>query len=503
MGVHLAAEVEFSYTPSGEQLRLFHLSDNFGRVLLGPVGSGKTTSCAVEVYRRACLQEPDSDGIRKSRWLAVRNTVPELLTTTIPSWTGIFSERFGEMSMGSPITHYVRTRLPDKTRVELDVIFMGLDGPDAPDKVRGMELSGAWINEARDVPKPVVDMITTRVGRYPPVRHAGPTWYGVIADTNMCDDRHWIYNMSEVERPANWDFFRQPGGMYMDDGQWVANPAAENVQNLVRNYYYNQIAGKDEDWIRVYIGAEFGFVREGKAVMPEYLDHVHVGDVDPIPDLPLHVGADFGLTPAAVIAQRTATGQIRVLDELTTDGIGAVRFGEQLGQLLRHKYGQYKVFTMTGDPAGNKRSETDERTVFQILAAMNLPFVPAATNVFTLRREAVAVPLTRMIDGKPGMLIDRSCSVLRSGLAGAYHFRRIQVTAERYMEQPEKNMESHVCEALQYLCLGLGEGKNLVTPDKYKSRDGPRVLTRRNSGPRRHKRPRRFNSPGASTGAFS
>jgi hypothetical protein len=48
-------------------------------------------------------------------------------------------------------------------------------------------------------------------------------------------------------------------------------------------------------------------------------------------------------------------------------------------------------------------------------------------------------------------------------MAGAYRYKRVQVIGhERYQDKPDKGIYSHVCEALQYDCLGAGEGNALV-----------------------------------------
>ena len=52
-----------------------------------------------------------------------------------------------------------------------------------------------------------------------------------------------------------------------------------------------------------------------------------------------------------------------------------------------------------------------------------------------------------------------SCETLISGLAGAYQFKRIQVSgADRFHDKPDKTPHSHICEALHYALLGAGEG---------------------------------------------
>jgi hypothetical protein len=71
-----------------------------------------------------------------------------------------------------------------------------------------------------------------------------------------------------------------------------------------------------------------------------------------------------------------------------------------------------------------------------------------------------------MIDGDSGILIDPKCINLIKGFDGGYHYRRMQVSGERYEEKPSKNRFSHVHDALQYMLLGAGEGRALTTSIK-------------------------------------
>ena len=78
--------VQFNYKPDGSTLKHFLKADNFFRGIRGPVGSGKSVACCVEVFKRAIQQEKGKDGIRKSRWAVIRNANPQLKTTTIKTW---------------------------------------------------------------------------------------------------------------------------------------------------------------------------------------------------------------------------------------------------------------------------------------------------------------------------------------------------------------------------------------------------------------------------------
>ena len=81
---------EFKYKPDGDVLKDFMKNTTFFRGIRGPVGSGKSVACCVEVFRRALEQEKSPDGIRHSRWAIIRNTNPQLRTTTIKTWLDWF-----------------------------------------------------------------------------------------------------------------------------------------------------------------------------------------------------------------------------------------------------------------------------------------------------------------------------------------------------------------------------------------------------------------------------
>jgi hypothetical protein len=88
------------------------------------------------------------------------------------------------------------------------------------------------------------------------------------------------------------------------------------------------------------------------------------------------------------------------------------------------------------------------------LAEEGIACVPASTNSFVGRREAVAKYLTRMADGKPCLVVDPGCDMIRRGFNGRYQFRRLQVVGEeRFKDVPDKNDYSHLQDALQYAAL--------------------------------------------------
>ena len=476
--------IDFKYKPDGEVLKSFMKDDTFFRGIRGPVGSGKSVACCIEVFRRALGQAKSADGIRKSRWAIIRNTNPQLRTTTIKTWLDWFPENeWGKFNWSVPYTHRIK-----KGDIDLEVIFLALDRPEDVKKLLSLEVTGIWINEARELGKSIIDACTMRVGRYPSMREGGPTWTGVIADTNAPEEDHWWPIMSgEVPvpdhipreqakmlvKPTNWRFYTQPSGMVEvkdEDGEiedYAPNKVAENVKNMLKSYYPNLVQGKTKSWIDVYVMNRLGTIQDGKPVYAMFVTDTHVAkeEIPVAASLPLYVGIDFGLTPAAVLGQKVR-GRWLIQSEIVAIDMGIVRFAEVLREELATRFPDCPDVLIFGDPAGDFRAQTDESTPFHILRGAGLRAVPAPSNSVDLRLEAVSSQLNKMSEGKPAFLLDRRCSTLIKGFEGGYSYRRMEVSGERYADKPDKNMYSHIHDALQYLLLGAGEGRSLMTNQK-------------------------------------
>jgi hypothetical protein len=458
---------------AGTTAREFHRSNRFVRGIRGPVGSGKTTACIMELYTRA-LEQAAYNGVRRSRWALIRNTYPELLSTTLKTFEEWIPHEVCPVAKSSPISGTLNVNLADGTRVEAEFIFLALDQEDDVKKLRSLELTGAFINEASEIRKSVLDMLTARVGRYPnKSTMGGCTWSGIVMDTNPPNDSHWWYQLAEIEKPDGFVFYVQPPALvkrqdkdgrniyFPNDGSFGL-PKAENIEhhNSGFDYYMRQLPGKDDEWIKVFILGEYGSVFTGRPVYPEYGDSMHTAkdELPPYKGLPLVLAWDFGLTPACIIMQVTPRGELRILDELYSESMGIERFARDTVRpfLSKEKYAGMR-YQSVGDPAGNQRAQSNEVTCMQMLAMQGFDTVAAPTNDFIPRREAVAFFLSKMIDGKPGFQLSPSCDRLRKGFLGGYQYRRMKISgsSDRFAESPDKNEFSHVHDALQYGCSFL------------------------------------------------
>ena len=463
--------IEYHVYPPGKVLRDYYEDRSRVTLIMGPLGSAKTVTTCQKIFKLMCEQEPNAQGIRPSRWYAVRNTYPDLETTTIKDWLELY-EPLGRMTYGHPPIHKLDFDLADGTTVQSEVVFLALDRTDAIKKLRGSQVTGFWLNETKELIRGVVDMADLRHGRYPSLAGAGvkPTWHGMVGDYNAPDEDHYLYTMMEETRPKNWKLYRQPGGLIKVGDTYIQNPEAENTENLPDNYYTQGQEGKKPDWIKVNLANEYGFVMDGKPIYPEFIDSLHVAKepIQPMPNRVIYIGIDFGRTPAAVFGQQDVMGRWYWLHELVTEDMGASRFGELLSKECKAKYPGYE-FSIWGDPTGDDKPQTDDDSPFKVLRtkginAQKAIATPLAPNDPIIRRESVSQPLTRIIDGKPGLIISPTMTVTRKGLAGGFCYKRIQVAGDdRYHDKPDKNKFSHVCEAGEYMMIGGGEGRAVVT----------------------------------------
>lgn len=484
--------MSFNFTPPGRVALDFMLSPARVRGLRGPIGSGKSVTCCAEIMRIAAEQAPNALGVRKTRWAIVRNTNPELRTTTIKTWLDWFPEDpFGKFRWQPPYTHNIYFMLPDKTAVECEVIFLALDRPADVKKLLSLELTGAWVNEAREVDKSIIDAIDSRLGRFPSVRDGGCTRKVLLMDTNSPPEDHWwgimagevlppeYLTQEEIDAyvaPANWQFFSQPSALLEkkdDRGRrigYVENPERENQAGLPASYYLDMVPGKAPSFIDVYLLNRYQSLFDGKPVYPTFRKTAHVAPVPiiPHPDVPVIVGVDFGRTPAAVFTQVLGGGRWTVFHEIVAVNMGAKRFAELIKRELARRQWTTMQFDFFGDPAGDDLTQSDETSPFSMFRAAGINIRKAPTNDPSVRIEAVEQLLDRMTDGGPALLISPTCKTLIPGFEGGYRYERLNSSGQHYDVKPKKDRFSHPHDALQYAAVGGGEGRRVLTGNTAK-----------------------------------
>ena len=422
--------------------------DVFIRGLLGPFGSGKSAGCTMEILRMAMRQKPGPDGRRRSRFAVIRNTYGQLKDTTLKTFMQWLPERAFGTYTSNDHRYVIDRLLPD---LEVEVLFRALDRPDQLGNLLSLELTGAWVNEAREVPWTIIQALQGRVGRYPSVMEGGCVAPGIIMDTNPPDDDSWWYRLFEEQRSASAKLFRQPGGR---------SPNAENLPNLPPGYYDRMVENNDPDFVKVYVDGEYGYVKTGKPVFPQFSDAMHVRDVEPNKKSAVYRGWDFGLTPACVFCQILPDGRLLVFDEMVADSLGIDAFSAAVLEhvSLKHEWMKDVDVIDIGDPAGNSRSAAAEenKTCFTILRSKGIAVQDGDQTVET-RLGTVRLALTGLVAGMARFVLNPRCKMLRKGFQGRYAYRRMQIggVEERFHDVPDKNEYSHPHDALQYVTARL------------------------------------------------
>ena len=442
----------------------FMSSTAFVRILLGPVGSGKTTGIIFEMLKKACLQRKGPDGFRRTRWAIVRQTLSQLKMTVlldIMNW-------FRSIASYKVSESLVTIKFND---VISEWYMVPLEDPEDQKRLLSMQLTGAWISEAIEVNVDLVSAISGRCGRFPSAADGGPSWFGIIADTNAPIVGSDWHKLMEDERPIDWALFRQPSGLAPDaeNLDWLTQTPdtlklAEGDPIRIsqgRTYYERLAANPNKDWVRRYVHAEYGEDPTGTAVFRESFRRTfHVTrNFDVIHGMPLLIGQDFGRNPCSLICQPDHRGRLLVHEEILAEDIGLeTHILKNLKPRLFQERYMGRLMAGVGDPSGIARGPFLEENAFDVLIRLGIPAFPSVTNDIDARIRAVETLLHQQRDAGPAIIIDEDrCPMLVRALNGAYRFGKTKLGISKPL--PEKTHPwSDVADCLEYVCLVYNAG---------------------------------------------
>jgi len=486
--VSSGSSVVINYTPSASGKRLHTELDYDVCMLLGCVGCAKTTDWVWQMFNLATMVPPSPDGVRRCRSAFIRNTQAQLLTTTKNSFLSWFGpSKFGKyyvehggppakMTIKIPAEENKFCEFPEdegKYGLEWEILLIPLDSEDDVRRLLGLELTNAWVNEAREIQqlRIIVDL-QSRLGRYPNDVDLTKVPSAVIAlgmDSNPPPDDHWIYQKFEVEKPEGWKIIYKPPALVnvgtrekpvweRNVGQFKSFGPAENIENLRSGwkYYERLVSTATPEWLRVMVQGEYGNVSRNSPVFPEYKDSIHFSD-KPLEFLryaPLLLAWDFGGDPACLLMQQSHSGQVRVLREFVGRKTSPYVFANNVVlPVLNSEYNFQRLRWMSvGDPAGRDDKGARGETSLDILRELGIETEPCGTNKIEPRLEAVRHYL-RQLDGSgnPSFLIDPSCQFLRKCFISGYRYPEF-APGQSIVYNPVKDDYSHPMDALQYGC---------------------------------------------------
>ncbi len=502
----------------------FIASRAFIQGVMGPVGSGKTIASAQKILHSAARQRGVRDAhgvvVRRSRYAIIRDTYPNLDRNTIPSWFKVVPRDRGTFVGSSPRIHRftpvlqrdVDGRPIDVAHVEVE--FRAIGEQSVEDALRGLEVTGAFVNEADRTDADILQFLAGRVGRFGDLDPTLVVDPFIILDLNGNDDSNWTYKLLIEEaidpRLAEAvaavtggrklvEYFEQPEAVRADG---TPNPDAENVSNLPDGYYQQQYAlakmRGDQSYIDRMLRSRFVPLRFGLPVFPEYIDRIHAAEFEAIPGLPLFIMADQGLLGAALIAQ-PVKGQLRILDEfalafesdddeLIVQQMGGEAFGRSIREFLAVNYSGYKIGDAVCDPAGGAGEKAIDyrswRQEFQKGLGHRVRKARVPKNAIEPRLKAVRGYLTRPIGEERALMVHKRCKMTRRALMTKYYYSRITSRGGDgvYSAVPQKVQGyGDLMDAVQYGCFELDKGLDLTTGAVNRIGSGQRTVVLDNS----------------------
>lgn len=475
----------FAFESPGPVASAYLASASPYAIIMGPAGSGKTTTSVVKTAVQTLRTPPCRDGVIRARGVVLRDNFRTLYRTTLPSWFRTFPRDWPashfEGGQDRPAKHVITFRTPTGQLVEMTVDFFAVGDQVVEDLLKGYEITWAWANEADLLAENVIPFLYTRTGRYPSRADLRDPEAikprQVFADINPPDVDHFIYKNCVETPQSGWTLYQQPSGL---------SEGAENRRGVTRAEYEDTARNITDPRDRIrFVEGRFGYSNAGKPVYPDF-DHEKVFASTPLPVLtqvPLHAGLDQGLSPALELFQvDPATGQVRFLAEVVPGhGIGPERFAALIvAKLQEPRFRLAAPGLWFADPAGfygADRQNGELSWAQAIGAAIGRTVLPAPTQDFGMRKDALGIPLMKDLSAGAKMVaIDPDCPMLRKGLAAKYQFAKQRLNGSNvYGDRPVKNEWSHPVEAAQYGVLGVRGTAGIVAQAAAAARPGSMI----------------------------
>jgi len=317
------------------------------------------------------------------------------------------------------------------------------------DKLRSLEVNWAAVDECSEIDPKAFDILQSRM----------PRWK--LPDGTILDDiEKKIYLGSNPEMGWLYErFVKAYEGISKKDPDFAFVPSLPSENPYApKGYVESLIKVFPEDMVKRYVFGDWHVVLE---------EHpIYEGDFNP--DLhcdkrleydsnyTIYRGWDFGLTPAVVFVQFDKYGGVNILAELaiTKGTMGVEKFANEM--VIPFTLRSYPGATVQDycDPSGWKREETREERIIDSLNQLGI-YPSAGAYLQEDRRLAVVHWLKRMVAAGAALKLNpEKCPVLYEGFLGKFIYKKAAVEGSG-LPKFEKNMWSHVHEALQYCLSGI------------------------------------------------
>lgn len=419
-------------------------------LLCGGYGSAKTYGACLKLHRLI-------EKYPQSRWAIIRRVHKQLKATTMVT--------FDQMTPGWALKSRNDT---DGTREFINgsrVHFLGLDTPGSLGVLQGLEINGAFVDQAEEISEKTWDMIDARVGRWTKLPAMPPRY--LFATANPTDELHWLYERFADESPRR--------------GYWEAKGYQCRVVDSRSNRFLPQenleaLLGKDEEFIRRYVKGEWGNP-EGRIFTVDPLSYL-----EPTPELlakiqasmNLHRSLDHGDSAPTCCLWEATDGdgnvyvyrEYYVADRLVSDHRKAISHlsGKEN---YRSQLADPSIFHKTAQKYGGKWSISDEYGDTRVMPYANAIFWTPADNAEMPSRSRIKEylrvdpehmhPVTRE-KGAPRLFFVRKSSEYPNGcdrvILELKSQKRLKIEEsggrDVYSDERDDSVPDHAYDALKY-----------------------------------------------------
>lgn len=435
------------------QQRQFTLAGPHPTLMLGGYGSAKTFGACVKLHR-LMSKYPGS------RWAIIRRVHKHLKATTMIT--------FDQMSPSNAVAARNDT---DGTREFINgssVIFLGLDTPGSLGVLQGLEINGAFVDQAEEISEKIWDLIDSRVGRWTKLENMPPRY--LFATANPTDELHWLFERFAEESPRREEWRAKGYECIVADSRSNKFLPSANLEALL---------SKDDEFQRRFVRGEWGNP-EGRIFTVDPLSYL-----DPTPELVaritsgmhLHRSLDHGdSSPTACLWEATdGDGNIYVYreyyvpDRLISDHRRAISVlsGKET---YRSNLADPSIFHKTAQKYGGKWSISDEYSDNRVLPHNTaLYWSPADNAELTTRsrlKEYLRVdpehlhPVTR-VKGAPRLYFLRRTAEYTNGcdrtILELKSQKRLKIEEaggrDVYSDDRDDTVPDHAYDALKYFVV--------------------------------------------------
>jgi hypothetical protein len=457
----------------------------------GGFGSGKTNSGVMKgIY--LSLAYPGTRG------LIMRETLPQLKTTTLSTMQDKIFDKFGwkegkqyrhhvgdgyyDLHVGKDVSSRIWYRPAKNSVGDIQSVIKDL---------QSLEIDWVLIDEAVTVDMPIFIALQGRVGRWGKI--TDPRWRQLMVVGNPPSEDHYLFKCFQNKTDVNDQPLPNP-----EDYACYWASSYENKAALTKDYL-RSLETMPPNWRDSFLLGQPGYLEhEGDPVYKtsfNYQLHVSKSKLPFDPNRALLTGWDInenGKYKAVVMGQIDNFGTLNILGEIVTDSPGIDAFCKNFwGYVAEHFPGVTRMLHYA-DPAAWHESQTgdpSQNSAAKIMARNKIVARPGE-QAFALRRDSVDQLLRKLVtNGAPGICFNNdTCQGLIKGMQGGYAYKLHDEQSGRYSMTPIKNKFSHDQDALQYLCSMIGTVEKSSTSQQMRNAikaNQSRIYRRQGFGNRR------------------